>query len=55
MSNTIFRNEDHLKRHVNELLSLRNSCEWYDILNRKTKLNIENELCFIFDKYDELY
>jgi len=55
MTNKIFRNENHLKRRVEELLSLRDSCEWYDILNRETKLNIENELCFLFDKYDELY
>jgi hypothetical protein len=55
MTNKIFEDEDHLKRRIDELLSLRSSCEWYDILNRKTKLNIENELYFIFDKYDELY
>jgi len=51
----LFINESYLERSVQRLLSYRRACEFYIKKNREQLLNIETELRFIYEKYDELY
>jgi len=51
----LFNDEEHLKRYIKKVKNKQRSCEYYVKINRNQLLQLNNELCFIFDNYNELY
>ena len=51
----LFIDEFHLKNYIKITENKKLSYEYYSKRNRNEMLKLNSKLCFLFDKYDELY